>query len=88
MGGRMMTRLLDRIPLAHGATVQERSRGDSTSVRHCDACGAAILIAIPAEAVPVRWGAVWFCDRCAHTFSAAETRRRTREVALRGVPLN
>ena len=58
-------------------------------VRHCEACGAAVVpVGAAAKAVPARWGDVWFCDDCLRTLPMAEMEGRTREVALRGVPLS
>jgi hypothetical protein len=83
----MTTHLVEEKTIATCGTVQDMPEGQPASVRHCDACGAEVSIAIEAAAVPVRWGDVWFCDTCLRTRSAAETQRQSHEVALRGVPL-
>jgi hypothetical protein len=84
----MTTHLVARIAGAESGAMQDMPVGQPASVRHCDACGAPVLTPIEAAAVPVRWGDVWFCDGCLRALSAAETQRRTHEVAMRGVPLD
>jgi hypothetical protein len=68
--------------------VQVAAKGQPIALRHCDGCGAEVLVPIEAEAVPRRWGDVWWCARCLRSLSAAEIERQTRELPLRGVPLN
>jgi hypothetical protein len=81
------------IGLVEGKTVSQRGavdalQGQAAAVRHCDGCGAPVVVGMSAEALPSRWGAVWFCGDCVRALPAAEIARRTREVSLRGVPLN
>lgn len=62
------------------------AKGEAAAVRHCDACGAVLPIALDAQVVPSRWGDVWFCADCRRQLPAAEIAQRTREVPLHGVP--
>jgi hypothetical protein len=69
--------------------VDDAPMGQSVPVRHCDACGAAAVpVGAEAKELPARWGDVWFCDDCLRALPAAEMEGRTREIALRGVPLS
>jgi hypothetical protein len=84
-----MTRaLVVRMTVQQGSAGSEAPRRRATLVRICDACGAAVCVGVAAEAVPARWGAVWFCDACTHALPAAEADRQRHEIALRGVPLS
>jgi hypothetical protein len=83
----MTTRLDERRSTHPRAPVREAPQGEPARLQHCDACGAAVLVAREATAVPVGWGEVWFCDDCVHRLPAAEIERRRGEIALRGVPM-
>lgn len=66
----------------------EAATGQPRTQRHCDGCDAALLGGREAEAVPLRWGEVWWCEQCVRTLSTAEIERQTRELPLRGIPMN
>lgn len=72
-----------------GNALPDTHAGPPAPVRHCEACGAAaVRVGAEAKAVPARWGEVWLCDNCLRTLPATQIERRTREIALRGVPLS
>jgi hypothetical protein len=87
-GRTMMTQVAEEISAAKSDVGKVAVRGQPLTLRHCDGCGAAILVGIEAETVPVRWGDVWWCAQCMRNLPAAEIERQTRELPLRGVPLN
>jgi hypothetical protein len=84
----MMTASVQGLSAATTGTVIEAEMGQPVIPRHCDGCSAAVLVPVEAEAVPRRWGDVWWCARCLRSLSPAEIERQTRELSLRGVPLN
>ena len=78
-----------RAGAALSGALDDVSAGQPAPVRHCDACGAeVVLVGAEAKGVPVRWGDAWFCDDCVRTLPEAEIEGRTGEIALRGVPLS
>jgi hypothetical protein len=84
----MMTTLVNGQGTATRGSVEAASKGQPVITRHCDGCGAAVRVSMEAEALPMRWGDVWWCGRCLRTLSRADIDRLTRELPLRGVPLN
>jgi hypothetical protein len=84
----MTTPLIDEMSVATSGAVEVIVTGQPVVPRHCDGCGAVVLVSMAPEAVPRRWGDVWWCARCLRSLSAAEIDLQTRELALRGVPLN
>jgi hypothetical protein len=73
---------------ATSSAVQGVAKEQLVVPRHCDGCGGLLLVQLEAEAVPRRWGDVWWCTQCLCSIAAAEIDRQTQELPLRGVPLH
>jgi hypothetical protein len=84
----MTTASVAGMDAATSGAVQGVAKGLPVVKRHCDGCGALLLLQLEAEAVPRRWGDVWWCTQCLCSISAAEIDRQTQELPLRGVPLH
>ena len=84
----MTTPFVEGMDAATSSAVKGAAKAQPVALRHCDGCDAAVLVSMEPEAVPRRWGDVWWCARCLRTLSAAEIDRQTRELPWRGVPLD
>jgi hypothetical protein len=84
----MTTSPVEAMNAATNGRVKVDATGQPGVLRHCDGCGAAVLVSVDAAAVPRRWGDVWWCARCLRSLSTPEIAWQTRELPLRGVPLN
>ena len=65
----------------------ETPERQNATQNHCAVCDAEVLAVHALKQVCDCWGAVWFCDTCLRTLPTADIERYTREVPLRGVPL-
>jgi hypothetical protein len=84
----MTTPMVKGMNAATSGAVNGTAQGQPVVVRSCDGCGGLVLVHMEAGALSLRWGNVWWCARCLRSLSATEIDRQTRELPLRGVPLN
>jgi hypothetical protein len=75
------------MPASWSEVRNDAATGQPALTRQCDGCGATMPAVMETKVSPAHWGVVWFCDDCVRTQPASEIERRTREIALCGVPL-